>query len=274
MTAPERPLSGRRILVTRSPDRARGLAVRLSDWGAEVEARATIELVPLEDESAARQALADLDGFDWIVFTSVNGVRFFDGMLRETKRAPRLRGRVAVVGPATAEAASQAGYPPAVCADDGGADGLATRLSDEVGPQDRLLLVGPEVRRPLLAEALSKRGARVEEVAFYRNVAAADAPAVAAAVRGDRFHAVVLSSPSSLERMIEAGGPSSKAVLEALARTRIVTIGELTAAAVGAQGLQVAAVAARPTDEAVAEAVRSLFDRGDCGTIPLPARRT
>ena len=92
----ERPLEGIRIVVTR-PE-AKSLADQLESLGAEVSLVPLIEIRPAEDHAAAEAALERLDGYDWVVFTSVNAVAVF---------APRLGGlagpRVAAVGPVTAD---------------------------------------------------------------------------------------------------------------------------------------------------------------------------
>jgi uroporphyrinogen-III synthase len=254
------PLAGRRILLTRPADRSAALSAILSDWGAEVEVQPTIELLPPLDDGPTRAALARLAEFDWLVFTSVNGIRFFRAALAATAAAPALPGQVAVVGPASASAASEAGLPPTLVAAAGDAEGLAAELAPRLGSDNRLLLVGPEAPRPQLAERLRTTGAQVEQVAFYRNAPAPGVPAAVASIRDDRYDVVVLASPSALERLFGATGTQSEALREALERSRIVTIGNVTAGAVEARGLVPAAVAERPTDEALAEAIRRLFD--------------
>jgi uroporphyrinogen-III synthase len=260
MAAPERPLAGRSLLVTRPADRAGRLAARLRTLGARVELRPTIALGPPTEPARAREAVRSVRSFDWVVFTSTNGVAFFEALFREVHGvAGAPLERVAAIGPATARAAAEAGHVPRVVATDSTAEGLALALGGSIERGARVLIVRPEVARPVLERALEARGARVEAVAFYRNVAAPDAAAVAGAIQAGSFDAVLLSSPSSLERLLESGPEGTAPLVAALGRTRIVAIGPVTARAVERYGLSVAAVAARPTDDAVVDCLRRLF---------------
>jgi uroporphyrinogen-III synthase len=119
--------------------------------------------------------------------------------------------------------------------------------------------VRPEVARPVLPDALSAIGALVEAVAFYRNVPAPGVDALLEQVCTDRFDAILFSSPSSLERLLEAGVPKPERLREALARTRLLAIGPVTAEAIRRAGFEPAGVAGEPTDEAVVRAACLLF---------------
>lgn len=248
-------LAGRSILLTRPEGRAAGLAERLRALGARVETRPTIALEPPADPAAVRRALAALDGYAWIVFTSVNGVRFFAEALGG--RVPV--GALAAIGPATARALEQAGLAPAVVAPDSRAEGLAAALDGRVRAGEGVLLVQPEVARPVVQRALAAAGARVEAVAFYRNTPHPDVAAVARDVVGRGFNAIVLTSPSTLERLLELRDPPPRAMRQALEKTRLVAIGAVTAEAIEQAGLPVAATAADPTDEGITSCILSLF---------------
>ena len=260
MTASERPLAGRTVLLTRAAERAGALAERLRELGARVDTRPTIELVPPVDPQAARDAVAGIQGFDWVVFTSANGVRFFDELFRQnqdcgTDELPR----IAAIGPATAREAESAGYRVTLVAEDSSSEGLADALAGQIEAGAVVLVVRPESARPLLPRALETIGATARPVAFYRNLAAADVEQVAAAVRAGHYDVVLLCSPSSLERLLETERGEEDELLRALARTRLVAIGPVTASAILRHGLSCAAVAQRPTDEAVLRSLIGLF---------------
>ena len=101
----DRPLLGRRIVVTRSRAQASDLVQALSDLGAECLECPTIQVAPPDDVGPLDRAIADLAAFDWIVFTSVNGVSgFFERLFGAGKDVRALgRLRTAAIGPATAE---------------------------------------------------------------------------------------------------------------------------------------------------------------------------
>src|SRR5262249_29855308 len=96
------PLFGSRIVVTRAQEQAGSLASRLRALGADTVELPSIEIRPLEDYGALDAAIAGLDSYAWLIFTSANGVRFF---LERLDRSPHdlrdIRGRMAAIGPAT-----------------------------------------------------------------------------------------------------------------------------------------------------------------------------
>jgi uroporphyrinogen-III synthase len=122
-----------------------------------------------------------------------------------------------------------------------------------------VLVVRPEVARPTLTDALRVCGARVETVVFYRNVPASGLEAVAREVCAGRFDVVVFTSPSTLDRLLDAGSAATLQLKAALGRARLVAIGPVTAEAIEQAGLVPAAVAPEPTDEAVVGVLCALF---------------
>jgi len=260
MTGPEGPLLDRTILVTRPPARAEELSRRLARLGARVEARPTIALGPPQDPRPAREAVAGVERYDWVVFTSVNGVRFFHELHDEIHGVgSRLACAVAAIGPATAAALTARACAPDVVATDSRSEGLARSLAGRVVRGQRVLIVRPETARPVLVRAIAGLGARADAVAFYRNLPAPGRDGIVVDLCADRFDAVIFSSPSSLERLIESRARPAAELLEALRRTRILAIGPVTAERVERAGLGRPAVADEPTDEALVEAVRGLF---------------
>jgi len=255
-----RPLADRSVWLTRPAERVRTLVASLERLGASVTARPTIAFEPTEDPAAARRAVERLAEFGWIVFTSANGVRFFRQRMREAGRTVLpVSIRVAAIGPATGRALERIGFDVDLIAVDSRSEGLAAALGPRVVAGERVLVVRPDVARPVLPDALRALGARAEAVAFYRNVPARGVEVLSEQVRADRFDAILFSSPSSLERLLEADAADPERLREALARTRLLAIGPVTAEAVRRAGFEPAGVAGEPTDEAVVRALCSLF---------------
>lgn len=250
------PLAGRVVLLTRPTGRGEALVRRLRQLGAEVEPRPTIALVPPADPGPARAAVASLDRFDWLLFTSPAGVRFFLETLREASIPPTIEAKIGALGPATARELARAGNHPTLVAEESRSEGLAAALEGRLASGERVLLVRPEVARQVLVESLRSLGARVEPVAFYRNVAAPGVDALAREVSERRFDAVVFTSPSTFRRLLEAG--PADPLLRALRETAVVVIGEVTARALTDAGLDRFTIAAEPTDEAIIEAILSV----------------
>jgi len=245
---PERPLAGLAVLLARPAGRAGELAALLRALGADVHVRPTIELQDPADAEPARRAVAAVGDCDWVLFTSAEGVERFAALHRRLHgRALPERPRLAAVGPATARAIARAGGAAAVVAPQATSEGLAAALARRIGAGDRVLLVRPEVARPVLGTALARIGARVEAVAFYRNVPAPGLAELVEDVGRDRFQVLVLTAPSTLEHLLAAAGePGRGRLLAGLSRMAIVAIGTVTARAIAAAGLRAAAVAAAP----------------------------
>jgi uroporphyrinogen-III synthase len=243
------------VLLTRPEGSGAALIERLAALGARASARPTIAFVPPSDAGPARRAVERLHGYDWIVFSSANGVRFFSELTTRAGRPVReVRARIAAIGPATARALAERGLQAEIIATESHSEGLASVLAGKVRAGERALLVRPEQARLVVPEALSGLGVEVDAVAFYRTVAAPGIEEVAEQLCGGAYDLVVFTSPSTLGQLV-AATPSRAEILRALGETAIVAIGEVTAGAVRAAGLTVAAVARRPSDDGIVEAV-------------------
>lgn len=157
-------LTRRRILITRTPGRASELATLLQNDGAVIISIPTIEIVPLESFMALDEALAHLDDFDWVVFTSVHAVEVF-GERRKSESVPK---QIAVIGPGTARAVEEIGMrvsllPPRY---------VAESLAESLAPYARgarILLIRAAEARDVLPTTLLRAGTRLTVVDAYRN---------------------------------------------------------------------------------------------------------
>ncbi|MBW3629725.1 MAG: uroporphyrinogen-III C-methyltransferase [Gemmatimonadetes bacterium] len=168
-----RPLFGRRILVTRARAQASGFAAQLEALGAEVIQFPTIRITGPADAEPLRAAVKQVDGYDWVVFTSVNGVeRFWREMRSSGRDARSLAGvHLCAIGPATAAALELEGVRADLVPAQFISEAVADALADEVDLTGaRILLPRAEVSREALPALLRERGATVDEVAAYRTV--------------------------------------------------------------------------------------------------------
>ena len=135
------PLAGRRVVLTRASEQSAGLAGHLRRLGAEVVDLPTIAFVPPENWNALDAALAGLEVYDWLVFTSANGVRFFFQRIEKTGvTLAKSRAKVCVVGPATADSARQHGLRVDLMPPDFTGEALAQTLSKQDLAGKRVLL--------------------------------------------------------------------------------------------------------------------------------------
>ncbi len=254
-----RPLFGHRVLVTRPKRQASDLCRRLEALGAVPVLLPAVEVQPPADWGEADAHIARLDTYDWLVFTSVNGVEAFVGRLLATGRDLRALGgvKLACIGPATA--AALGGYhlradavPPSFRS-----ESLAAELLERVRGQ-RVLMARADRGREVLRETLS-RVAEVDQVAVYRQVDAipADAPTFDALRRGE-IDIVTLTSGNVARALLRALDETTRGRI-ADGHIKLATISPVTTAAVAEFGLPVAAEAAEYT---VPGLVRTLAQYG------------
>jgi uroporphyrinogen III methyltransferase/synthase len=167
-----KPLFGKRVLVTRSREQASVLSRRLRELGAEPVELPTIAFEPPQDYTALDAAIRHIHQYDWIIFTSTNGVRAFMERLWTLGWDARSLARVklAAIGPATATALEQCCLRVDYVPDQYVAEAVAAGLGDVRG--QRILLPRADIARPALVIALREAGAMVDEVTVYRTVLA------------------------------------------------------------------------------------------------------
>ena len=252
----QQPLFGRRVLVTRSEDRAADLVEALLSAGAEPRVLPMIRMLPAEDTGpldAALARLADSD-CDFVVWTSANAVRFASERARVLQvDLSRTRAIGVCVGPATAETARAAGLPAQVVPDRSDAEGVLALLRRLSPRGRRFLLPRSSLAREELPEGLRREGAEVDAVIAYRAVPAeVDAAVLRAALRADDFAALTFTSPSAARHFTALLDPPS---LVAARRCAVAAIGSVTAAALAQAGLPADAVAGEPSARALVAAL-------------------
>jgi len=250
------PLSGQTILVTRPRRVASELSARLSELGAEVIASPTIAIKPPGSFADVDAALHRLSQFDWVVFTSPNGVEFFSQRLEAIGLDARALGgvHVAVVGPATAAALRERFITPDLVPETFTTEALGEAMRSAGGLDDskRILLARSDIASAALPELLRRAGAAVEAVAFYRTIRPAGLPEEAqAALAGGEVDWITFSSSSTVENfLILAAGLDID-----LSKPKLAAIGPVTAEALKSHGLEPAVVARPHTIDALAEAI-------------------
>lgn len=259
----ELPLAGRRIGVTRPREQADALAQRLEALGARVTLLAAIRIAPIEDTAPLDAAIAHLSDYDWLVFTSVNGVAAFAERLAATGHHWDERGlaQVAAIGPATAAALGRAGVPVALMPDEYVAEGILDGLAMVAG--QRLLLARADIARRTLADGLRLRGAEVDEVAAYRTIPQLVAPELLARAlgnaAGERVDAITFTSSSTALGLLQGLAAAGREPAEALCGVALAAIGPITAATLREHDLEPAIVAQEYTIPGLTTALVAYF---------------
>ncbi len=165
------PLTGRRILVTRSRQQAGGLADALQALGAQVLRLPTIEFLPPESYAHFDSLLENAASFQWLIVTSANGVSALADRLQvlHIPRHSLQHLQIIAIGPATAAALTRMGLTVAAMPEEYVAEGLVTMLKDRVAGQ-RILLARAAVGRDVIPEELRKCGADIHVAETYRTV--------------------------------------------------------------------------------------------------------
>lgn len=167
-----KPLFGKRVLITRTREQASKLRRALEEFGAEVIEIPTIEVKPIEN-ALTKEVLEKLPQYDWLVFTSENGIKFFFKALLEKDLDLRALGntRLAVIGPATKEALILRGIKPDLMPEkDYTQEGLAEAFQKIDLSGKKVLIVRAKVARDVLPESLRRLGAQVEILPIYETI--------------------------------------------------------------------------------------------------------
>lgn len=250
------PLFGRRIIVTRPADGVEGEASssRLERLGAEVIAAPTVEIRPITDPGPLDAAIDRLGEFDWLVFTSIHGVRHFLARLFERGGDLRALGRIrlAAIGPATAEALGRFHLRADLVPDSSTSEGLAERLKAEAHGC-KILFARADRGRTLLQEELGKV-AEVHQVPVYHNADVDSLPPdVVSRIREGSVDWITITSSAIVNRL--------HAILPEDARRRIgdeirlASISPITTAASAQLGWPVAVEASVHTWDGLVEAL-------------------
>lgn len=231
-----RPLFGRRIVVTRSRAQAADLLRALAELGAEPIEFPTIRVAAAPDPEPLRSAARSLERYDWVVFTSVNGVDRFWRALREVGRDARAFGgaRIAAIGPGTARALAARGLQPDRVPQEYVAEGVLEALAP-LGPWAgrRVLLPRAAGARDVLPRGLEEMGARVDEVAAYTTEPdRGNVERLREALREGRVDAITFTASSTVRNFVAAVG----AELDGAA---VAAIGPITARTARELGLPV-----------------------------------
>lgn len=254
------PLVGKRIVITRSAAQSEAIGTELSARGAIPVMLPLVAFADPKDFAPLDAAIAQIEQFDWIIFTSVQAVRAVMKRSNELRK-PLIRTgskvQVASVGPVTAEAARQAGFPVEYMAETHTGAALAKELGKRLEGK-RIFLPRSDRANPDLPPALERYGAKVTAVVAYRTLRPTeiDQRNLKNIAEGEA-DAVLFFSPSAVQHFIELlGAEQLRAMQDKLS---ITAVGSVTANALREAGVSHAVVAADTTAAAVIEALEKHF---------------
>lgn len=254
------PLQGRRIVVTRRREQAGPLRDALKNKGATVLELPTIAIQPPRSWRRLDEAVKRLADYDWLLFTSTNGVDSFFARLKRQRKTVRAfaRCRVAAIGPATAKALRRRGVRAHVVPEEFRAEGLLRALGNRNWRGKRVLLARAARARELLPRELRRRGARVNVVEAYRTVVPTASRRRAGEIfSGRKPDAITFTSSSTVRNFLAlVGRQKARRLLDGVA---VACIGPVTSRTARALGLRVAVEARHYTIPGLAQALTRYF---------------
>ena len=262
-------LAGRTVVITRAQNQADEFVAELERYGASVLLCPTIEIRELESYELLDEAIEHLYGYDWLIFTSVNGVEYFFQRLKKANRkvSDLDELKVCAIGEATADRLRELHVHVDVIPEEFKAEGVFRALESFVGGSTALaglnvLIPRASVARDYLPKTLEKVGARVDVVPAYRTELPADLDRgrIAAMLSGSADCIAFTSSSTvrNLARLFDTQDLSSM-----LAGVVIACIGDITATTAADYGLSVKIQPQQFTIPALAQAIAEHFSNNE-----------
>lgn len=254
-----KPLFGKRIVVTRAREQASGFLKSLAQMGAECIEFPTIEVVPPESWDELDSAIKALESYQWLVFTSVNGVKYFLKRLGALGKDIRdLKGlKIGAIGPKTAECWHQLGVRPDLVPGEYRAEAVVKCFREKgVGEGTGILIPRAARAREVLPDELQKMGARVDVVPAYQTVRPAkDTARVKEMLENGDIDIVTFTSSSTVTNFVEMFEAEKEQMLKWMEPVVVACIGPITAKTAHENGFSVSISPQEYTVEALTDSI-------------------
>ncbi len=198
----KRPLLGKKIIITRARAQASGLVEKLSSLGAECIEAPTIKIIPPYDNTDLSNAIDRLHTYEWLIFTSVNGVKYFFELLFKKEKDVRVLGhlKTAVIGPATRDELMKYGIKTDILPKSYTAESIIEAFSNIDIKGSNILIPRAMEARPILPDELRKSGADVDEVTTYQTIPVSEKKEeILEALSDSRIDLVTFTSSSTVK---------------------------------------------------------------------------
>lgn len=252
------PLAGRRIVVTRPESQTDCIAESLRRQGAVPVLFPVIRIEPLAQVQGLASAIAALERYDWVIFTSVNAVRIFWDWANKLGKPIGLPVdfRVAAIGPATADSLHERGLASIFIPENYVGEALGEGVPDVRGK--RILLPRAMGSRPALPEILARRGATVDEFALYRAAQGEAHPQTLRQLR-EGADAITFTSPSTVRQFGAILRESGFDPTDLPGSPAAVCIGPITERAARRAGYRIRVIAEHYTIDGLVEALIGFY---------------
>lgn len=257
----DKPLFGKRVLVTRSREQASVLSEKLENLGAEAWEYPTIKIQEPDDLAALDAAVAHAGDYNWIIFTSVNGVNAFFQRLKAQKLDIRTLkdAKICAIGPKTAEDLEERGLLVDVMPEVFRAEAVVEALKGRIQAGDKVLLPRADLARQVLVDSLQQLGADVHEVISYQTVLAdeTDTQLLLEKLQAGEIHVVTFTSSSTVTNFLRLIGDHR----DLLQGVTMACIGPVTAETAEKNGLHVDICAEQYTIDGLVNAIQGYYNK-------------
>ena len=253
---------GKRIVVTRAREQASGFLKKLSSLGAECIQFPTIEIIPPDSWEPLDTAILNLESYQWLLFTSVNGVKYFLQRLHFSGKDIRdLKGiKIGAIGPKTADQWRQLGIIPDLIPDEYRAEAVVEAFKKWDAQGVRILVPRAARAREILPEQLRKMGARVDVVDAYKTISpTGDTAGIREMLEEGTIDMVTFTSSSTVTNFVKMFGSREELAHEWMKRVSVACIGPITADTARDQGFSVDLIPSDYTIEALTQAITDFY---------------
>ncbi|HWI54839.1 MAG TPA: uroporphyrinogen-III synthase, partial [Desulfobacteria bacterium] len=258
----QKPLFGKRVLITRARSQASVFAEKVEDLGAEPWEFPTIEIADPEEFSPLDAAIAEIEAYDWLVLTSVNGVQSFMNRLRYLKKDIRKLSNIKIVaiGPKTRDEIEKYGIFCEFMPEEFVAEAIIEIFKTQEIRGKKVLLPRADIARKILPETLKEMGALVTEVTAYRTVeGSGNTDELIRMLEDKKIHVLTFTSSSTVKNFIRKLGDRRSE--ELLNNAVVACIGPITSATARELGLKVDIEALRYTIDGLVEAILKYYGK-------------
>jgi uroporphyrinogen III methyltransferase / synthase len=256
-----KPLFGKRILITRSREQSARMAEKISEQGGQPILFPTIRILPIENFSNLDRAVDRIGTYDWVIFTSVNGVeKFFERFFQIKEDIRQMAGpRLGAIGPVTAATIRKLGLKVELLAKEFVAEGVLEILSQHEIRGRRFLIPRAEKAREILPEGIARMGGEVDVVTVYRTGLPddTDVARIRSMLEHKEVDAITFTSSSTVTHFVRMMGES--AVSGLLDGVTVASIGPITSKTIRESGLKVDVEAAEYTIDGLIKAIADHF---------------
>ena len=258
----QKPLFGKKILVTRSRAQASVLSRKIEDLGGEAVEFPTIKINKLDDYFEIDKAIGEIEKYKWMIFTSVNGVKYFFERLNELNLDIRILKNIKLcaIGPATAEVLMERGLIVEYIPSEYRAESIVQLLKDKVQKGDDILLPRADLARKVLETELTKLGAIVNNIDIYKTeLPDNSSDELRSLLKNKKIDMMTFTSSSTAKNFVKLLGEEN---LDLIKDIETASIGAITSDTAQALGIEIDIQAKEYTIDGLVNAVLNHFKKG------------